>query len=490
MPCLRSVSATLLTLAALAAGEPQVSSQPTVAIGLTNAGEPGQIASAKLFVTRDGGTTWALAQEVPVAVGATALPTFNWSAPADGTYGFKTAAVKRSGGSEADPGPGVQPDSVLIIDRAAPTLDLLTASLGQVADGKANLAVSWKIADPNLGPQPVSIEVSTDQGKSFAATQTGAADGTTALNVPVANDAREVQVRLIARDLAGNVLTSPAKAVALPEKPVDPEAALAAAVSRLPKPDELGTARATPMLTAGTSPLAETEPAAVAPVAPVASTAPTPQAPAATADPASPEVVSGRDVEAAYAAEAQRGTAQPPARGRQLAPTPTPDAPAPATDRGTSAPDSAPFLLGADAERTMAEAMKAEADGDVEGALAGYLRLHRSEVAKEAVAAELALLKRLGDHATAAGIVAALPPELRTDLAKLAGAKANLALGRPEAAAQLAARVRAKAPEAREALLVLGLAVKAQGRADEAKRIFQQLASGNDEVAARARAEK
>ena len=128
--------------------------------------------------------------------------------------------------------------------------------------------------------------------------------------------------------------------------------------------------------------------------------------------------------------------------------------------------------------------------GDVEGALAQYLRLHRSSVAKAAIEDELSLLRRVRDHATIIAIVEQLPPELRTDAARLHAARASLQLGDAESAAAWAAKVRTGSSEAREGMLVLGQALKALGRGAEARRIFDQLAGGNDEIAAQARAER
>jgi len=68
--------------------------------------------------------------------------------------------------------------------------------------------------------------------------------------------------------------------------------------------------------------------------------------------------------------------------------------------------------------------------------------------------------------------------------------RAAAATGQPAIAAAWAAKVRSSAPEAREALFVLARAVKSLGRASEARRLFDQLAGGNDEIAAQARAER
>jgi hypothetical protein len=496
----RVASATLLAIAAVTAvdavpapaAQPvrEYTTQPTRTVSLANLGDAKLVAKAALFVSDDAGRSWRKDQEQIVAENATALPVFTFTAPKDGAFGLWTVATMRDGRAEPEPVSGAAPKLNLVVDRASPTLERLETTLGGVADGQATLAVSWKIADANLGAEPVSIEVSTDQGKSFAAKQAGAAEGTSAITVSATSS--ELQVRIVAHDLAGNVLTSPAKAVALPvaAKPADAEAQLAAAVAALPAPAELGvTGRSgSAMVTSGGSPLASAEPATQPQAGPSAAPGTPSGTPAATGT--EPEVVANRDVEARYAREAGAPVAQQ--RGRQSGSDSEAPAAAgqPASNRPTTADASAPFLTGAAADSALDAARQADSSGDVEAALGQYLRLHRSSVAKTAISEELALLRRLGDHATIVGIVNALPPELRTDDARLHAARASLARGDNAGAAAWAAKVRASADEAREALLVLGRALKADGRATDARRVFDRLAGGNDEIAAQARAER
>lgn len=503
---LRVVSTTLIALASLVAAEPapavetpkapaparEYTTQPTRTITASQ-GDAKQTAKVALFVTDDGGRSWRKDQELPVAEGAAAMPAFTFTAPKDGAFGLWTVATSRDGRAEPEPVAGAAPKLELVVDRAAPTLSRLEATLGGVADGQATLALSWQVSDPNLAGEPVAVEVSTDLGKSFAVRHSGKAEGTTALTVPA--EAPEIQVRIVARDLAGNVLTSPAKPVALPvvAKPANPEAALAAAVAALPAPAELGIAgrSGTPIVSAGESPLASATPAA-APAAQPAGTA----APAAGTAPAStpaagtePEVVANRDVETRYNREAGAPTEQP--RGRQgSSEAVTPAQQTSAGPRATVVDPSIAFLTGGAAAAALESARKAEQDGDIDGALGQYLRLHRSSVAKAALEDELSLLRRIGDHSTIIAIVDQLQPELRTDAARLHAARASLRLGNPEAAAAWAAKVRASASEAREALFVLGKALKDLGRNAEARRVFDQLAAGNDEIAAQARGER
>ncbi|MCS6971264.1 MAG: hypothetical protein NZ552_09695, partial [Planctomycetes bacterium] len=215
--------------------------------------DPASLAGALLFVTQDNGKSWQKAQEITASGDGGALA-FPFVAAADGAYGFWTVALARDGRRDAEPLPGMPPKLVLVVDRTPPSLGRLDVTLGSVAERQATLAVSWQVSDPNFGEEPVTIEASTDEGKSFSPLRSGDAEGTTAIVVPIAG--REIQVRLVARDLAGNVLTSPARSVLLPAEalPRDPEAELAAAVAALPTPDQLGVGRpASPIVSARTA---------------------------------------------------------------------------------------------------------------------------------------------------------------------------------------------------------------------------------------------
>jgi len=507
----RVASATLIVLAAACAAEPapaveavkpavpaaparEYTTQPSRAIALSNA-DPKQLAKAALFVTEDGGKTWRKDQEVAVPENAVSAPSFTFAAPKDGAYGLWTVATSRDGRAEPEPVAGAAPKLELVIDRAAPMLGRLDATVGGITNGQASLAISWQVADPNLGASPVSIEISADQGKTFTARSSGPAEGTTAINVAAVAGSPEVQVRVVARDLAGNVLTSPAKPFTLPvpAKPADPEAELAAAVAALPTPSELGVAgrSGSPIVTAtAESPLASAEkaqPETAKPRATGGAATTAGGAAAGSTGAVSSGVVSGQDVETRYAQEAGSPTAQP--RGRQA------DAvdgdPAPATfaagARNTVADPGSPFLTGSDASAALDKARQADTDGNVDGALAQYLRLHRSSVAKAALEDEMNLLTRVGDNASIIAIANGLPPELRTDGVRLHAARASLRVNDNEAAAAWASKVRASTDEARPAMLVLGNALKALGRNAEAKRLFEKLAKGNDEIAAQAR---
>jgi hypothetical protein len=514
---IRVASATLLVLAAAYAAEPapaveaarpagpvrEYTTQASRSIALSNA-DLKQLAKAALFVTEDGGKSWRKDQEIPVAENATAAPSFTFQAPKDGTFGLWTVATNRDGRAEPEPVAGAAAKLELVVDRAPPALALFEATLGGVADGKATLAVSWQVSDPNLVATPVSIEVSTDLGKTFTAETSGAASGTTALTVAAVAGSPEVQIRVVARDLAGNVLTSAAKPITLPvpAKAADPEAELAAAVAALPTPSELGVSGrgGSPIVTAtGESPLAsQAQPEAAKPAA--AATAPavgvaagavvaagtsTSSAPAEAQ--AQPDVVAGQDVEARYARAAGAPSEQP--RGRQADQPIADERPMNANGRATVVDPGVPFLTGGAASVALEAARRADTEGDVEGALGQYLRLHRSSVAKAALEDELALLRRVLDHATIIAIANQLPPELRTDGVRLHAARASLAQGDHAAAVAWAAKVRASADEAQESMLILGKGLKGLGRDAEAKRIFSQLAGGSDDIAAQARAE-
>lgn len=478
-----------LALAAAHAGEPPLppplprivhTAQASHAIRVEHP-DPASLASAVLYITTDGGQTWRRAQELSVP-GDGSVPAFPFVAPADGSYGFWTVAVARDGRRDAEPLPGMAPKLTIVVDRSPPALEQLDAVLGGVSEGRASIAVSWQVSDANLGADAVTIEASGDEGRSFAPVHQGERSGTTAISVPIAG--REMLVRLVARDLAGNVLTSPARSVTIPAEalPRDPEAELAAAVAALPPPEQLGAGRSAP-------PIVSAAPVAVATPAPAA----TEDARAAPAPAAVPDTRAAPAAAAPAASAPAPGGAPISAAAASTTPQAVPGAtaaPRPAPARPVSVDPALPFLSGAAASAALSDARRAEERGEVEAAHLQYLRLQRSTLAKAALEDHLLLLRRLGDDATILALVEALPPELRTDAARLHAAQASLRLGDAATAARWAASVRLRSEQAREATLVLARALRAQGRAQEARRLYDQLAAGDDVVAAQARAER
>jgi len=480
MPRRTVLSATLLAAASVAwamepgPGTPMI--KPNIVSGeqfiKIDAGDLKQVAKARFFVSRDQGKTWTLAQEIAVDAANPQIPQFAFKPQGDGSYYVVTATVYRDGRAEADPKADSIPAKalLLIVDATPPVVSALEVSSEPVTDPNASTAtvnVTWTITDANFAN--ATLETSTDGGASFSTAQAVPATGSTKLTLPIKTKDGTAQVRIVAKDLAGNQAPSLAKSITLPQAP-DPEKALVVAVGSLPtladvqpapdpiiKPEDVkavdGKAADGKTADVKTADGKSTVSKATENTAPVAGTTPSTGT--------TPATTSG-DIKSVAIAQTT-------------------------TTRTVTVPANTSFLSspGADNQLTAARALRD--GGDVDSALTIYLRLHDSTVAKTAVAEELVMLAKAGDAAAVVAIADSLPPELRTDAVRLEHGKALLAVGRATDADAQLLRVRKNADEAREALLYIGKSAAAQGKNAVATKIYERLASGDDAVAAEAK---
>lgn len=457
------LSASLLSIAAASwAMEPGPAAPvitPTIVAGeqsiALDTADLAQVAKARFFVSADQGKTWTLAQETPVDPANPKPPVFAFRPATDGAYYIVTGTVAKNGTAEAAPAAGSIPGKalLLVVDSTPPVVSTLDAVAEPVTDPRATSAlvnITWAITDANFAS--ASLELSVDGGASFTPTQAIAATGSAKLTVALTKD-HTAQIRIVAKDAAGNQAPSLAKTIALPVPP-DPEKALDAAVKSLPT-------------------LADVQPPpdVVKPVEVVAT-------------PGEAKAADGAATPAATGEKPADGASAEPAK----AAPPTPVATAPTTTtRAVSAPAGGAFLAGAAAETELDKARDLRDGLNTDEAHAIYLRLQDSSVAKTAAAEDVVMLGAAGDHAAVAGVVDGLRPELRTDTVRLQHGKSLLALGRPGDAEQTLVKVRKGSEEAREALLNLGKAAFAQGKIAISTRIYEKLATGDDAVAAEAK---
>ncbi len=441
-----------------------VASEQLIAI---DAGDLKQVAKARFFVSRDQGQTWTMAQEIPVDATNPQVPRFAFKPQGDGSYYIVTAIIYRDGRAEVEPKPNSIPAKalLLVVDATPPVVSTLEAVAEAVTDPNATtttINVTWAITDATFAS--ASLEISIDGGVTFSAAQAIPATGSTKLTVPLKTKDGSAQVRIVAKDAAGNQAPSLAKNVTLPQPP-DPEKALAVAVGSLPT-------------------LAEVQP----PPEPVAKSTEAKSSENKSSENKSSEnklseakssdsKTAGNDVPAAKAAEEKN----PATEVKSVATAST------TTSRTVLVPANTSFLAspGADNQLTAARALRD--GGDIDSALSIYLRLHDSSVAKTAVAEELVMLAKAGDAAAVVAIADALAPELRTDAARLEHGKALLAVGRATDADAQLLRVRKGADEAREALLYIGKSAAIQGKTAVATKIYEKLATGDDAVATEAK---
>lgn len=107
----------------------------------------------QLWFTRDGGRSWEKAPTVH-----TGAPPLAFSAPSDGTYGFRVVAIDRSGRGDEPPQPGTPPEQTCIVDTQAPQLEVQRPLGAEPLYAGSWLAIEYTARDANLGTHPVRIE--------------------------------------------------------------------------------------------------------------------------------------------------------------------------------------------------------------------------------------------------------------------------------------------------------------------------------------------
>jgi hypothetical protein len=446
------------------------------------------VAKVRFFASNDGAKTWKLLKELPVPEGAKTPPRLEFRPEADGAYVVATSAVYKKGTAEADPKPGQEPTFALhiVVDTIKPALGAVDATLDKAAPDSAMVAVTWSASDANFGTDPVAIEASSDGGATWPISFPAAAQGATKIKVPLNRTSRTVQVRVTARDLAGNVSTSEARHIELPPPP-DPEVELSKAVNSLPTVVEQPKKEAQPSATAAQQPGNGEPPKLDLPAEDHPDTTP--------ADAGRPEIVALAPGEAT-ASPADGGfiAAAPESTARHEGITPearTEPGPQPAqpVDESIQPDPDAPFLPNPDAEQLLQQAHEQEREGDRAGALATYRRLHRSGQAMAAINDELRLLQEMGANRRIVDTVEALPPEYVGDRARLSQGRALVSLANYAEARRTLSRVHAGAPEAREAMWLIAKCLDSEGRAPDARKVLATLAKGDDEWATRAQQE-
>ena len=495
MSAMRNATALLLPLIpiAVSAAEPgNFLSTPTANLTLTVA-NPQDLAKGLLFVSADNGASWLRAAEVIAEPGKPVVFTFN--APADGTFLVKTCAVFLPGKGQPEPEPmagTVPPNAMtLVVDTAPPAVRSVKASFLEKdrGAGPLSLNVAWEVSDPHF--DSTRVDLSSDEGRTWSELPGGGAStGELTSSQNPSAEVASLLVRVFAKDKAGNQVTSGPTMIAVP-KPRDPEADLRQAVVALPAMNDLIPPTAAKPATASTTAAPVTAPtAASTPVTPTPVVSVQP--PATTATPTtstSPAVTSGTPASSSTSPAAPSSTDPGTIYGKAAVRNPVPTLPPPPADLPTASPHDAPFVIGEVARDLLEEARSLAAHGDPAQALRCYLRLHRSDVAKRAVTEELAFARGLGAWATVIGIVESLPPELATDAARVEHGRALIAIGRDQDAIKILSAVSSRSYDARPAMLHLARALNNLGKADQAKRIFEHLAKGEDEAAAAARGE-
>jgi tetratricopeptide (TPR) repeat protein len=139
------------------------------------------------------------------------------------------------------------------------------------------------------------------------------------------------------------------------------------------------------------------------------------------------------------------------------------------------------------AQTVLDAARAAVGRNDVPAALLLYRRARASGVGEVALLEELRLLRARNRAGEGLGVVAGLSADQRTDKVRIEHGRLLLASNRPREAMDVFTEIRRTAPEAQEALLLIGDSLQAQGQKEQARKVWTAVERGGGEQAKPAR---
>jgi hypothetical protein len=154
--------------------------------------------SVKLYMTQNDGQTWQeCAEDKSMRSSITA------QLPGEGVYGFRLVLESGAGLSKGPPMAGDQPEVRVEVDLTPPLVELY--QLAPDPNSGNGVILRWKAEDKNLAPNPITLEWSEGLEGPWQPIATAIANsGTFGWKMPAKMPVR-VYLRVIARDLAGNI---------------------------------------------------------------------------------------------------------------------------------------------------------------------------------------------------------------------------------------------------------------------------------------------
>ncbi|MCS7020235.1 MAG: hypothetical protein NZU63_00230 [Gemmataceae bacterium] len=128
---------------------------------------PSGVKAAHLFVLKNTGG-WEFAKKVDVHLRPgekEPVLTIPYEAPGEGTYGFYIIPESGAGKRADDPQADDPPMLYVVVDTTPPYLKITGVQVRPGSRGP-QVEITWECADPNLMPQPVSLEWSLDRSAS------------------------------------------------------------------------------------------------------------------------------------------------------------------------------------------------------------------------------------------------------------------------------------------------------------------------------------
>lgn len=149
-----------------------------------------------LSYSLNAGSSW-----VSIASGLANTGTYTWSVP-----GFNSATVRVRVMAQDSVGNTSTSSSAtnFSIDSTAPAIVLTSLTGGQVIRGGVASSISWTVTDPNLGPTPIRLEYSKDNGVTWIEIANNLPETSPYAWTPPLEDGSSYRIRVFAKDIVGN----------------------------------------------------------------------------------------------------------------------------------------------------------------------------------------------------------------------------------------------------------------------------------------------
>ncbi|HVP09976.1 MAG TPA: tetratricopeptide repeat protein [Phycisphaerae bacterium] len=131
-------------------------------VGYHTARGSDSITAAELWYTCDRGQTWQRS-----AGGESGQNPIAFEAPQDGLFGLYVVLHNANGASAPAPKTGTAPQQWVLVDRAAPIVQVLQLTPDVRFDLNREIHIRWAVRDDNLPNRPVSLHYRCDQSRAF-----------------------------------------------------------------------------------------------------------------------------------------------------------------------------------------------------------------------------------------------------------------------------------------------------------------------------------
>lgn len=469
------------------------------------------VAAVEFWQTNNNGDTWLLVRKVSVdaTMRESGQISFPFQPSRDGRYGFRICVIHDDGQRDPEPRSGQRPaiSDRIEIDTTLPEIVRFEVEAVGDESPEATFSITWAVRDLHPGNHPASIQWQDRSGTWQTINDRLGVFGNQRLNLPEAT-----HIRLLAKDLAGNVSISDPQPVNRTQKPSpivpgedENEPAQAAPPNPQANAPEANAAPSTQGEAQGEAPANSSAPETSSPNAPTlnlpsreallkaAGRSPSQQPEAAQVQPA-PVVPAGHQDVVEPFLERQATPAQPVAPALHddspLEPVDhSPSDPGPNSATGNAASPPTPTVLPPppDRDEILAQARRLRDEGRLAEAQQRYQSLRGTSLAASALPEEMVVLRRLGrgDEALAAHRVA--PAATISDASRCVQALLLVDAQQAQQALTVLALIERGSTHYREARFVEGLAFHNLGQRGEAHARMRILAATDDQWGSAAR---